>query len=272
MLETVRRQLTLALERAESVAHLAEERRGLAAANEELVAFTYSVSHDLRTPVRHVTGFVHLLRQTLDGGLSPKAARYLNVVEEAAGRMNILIDGILQVSRTSRLTLSPGPVDLGALVDGLRRELRPGERERRVDWAVSPLPVVTGDADTLRQALRMLLENALKFTRTREVARIEVWAEERPDEWALFVRDNGVGFDPRYTARLFGIFQRLHRQEEFEGAGVGLANVRRIINRHGGRVTAEGQPGGGATFGFTLPSAGRVVGTHAAPSTAGAGG
>ncbi|MFC5849346.1 sensor histidine kinase [Deinococcus petrolearius] len=249
----VGRSLGLALERAEQLRQLEEERRRLEAANEELVAFTYSVSHDLRTPVRHASSFAGLLRQSLGEGVNAKSARYLTVIEEAAARMNALIDGVLQVSRASRLTLKRESVDLGAVVAVLRRELEVRARERQVVWEVAPLPVVTGDEATLRLVLTNLLDNALKFTRTREVARIEVWAEERPEEWAVFVRDNGVGFDQKYVDRLFGIFQRLHRTDEFEGAGVGLANVRRIIARHGGRVTASGQLGEGATFGFTLP-------------------
>lgn len=241
-------------------ARVQERTRALEAANEELVAFTYSISHDLRTPVRHVSSFVQLLRRSLGEGLNAQAARYLNVVEEAAGRMNTLIDGILQVSRTSRLTLNPGPVDLEALLIDLRREMQPDLRGREVSWEVEPLPVVRGDGETLRQALRILIDNALKFTRMREVAHIRIWAEERPGEWAVFVQDNGVGFNPQYAGRLFGIFQRLHRQEEFEGAGVGLANLRRIVTRHGGQVTAAGQPGAGATFGFTLPREGSAAG------------
>jgi signal transduction histidine kinase len=254
IIETVRRS------RADRLAELAQERSALgarttelAAANEELEAFSYSVSHDLRTPVRHVMSFNDLLRRHLEGGPDAKAARYLQVVGEAAGRMNTLIDAMLDLSRTSRLPLRLGPVDLNELLRTVRTELEADVLERRVEWRLSPLPLVTADHDTLRQVVVNLLDNALKYTRTREVARIEVWAQECPGEWAVFVRDNGVGFDTQYADKLFGVFQRLHLAKDFEGTGVGLANVRRIITRHGGRVLAEGRPEEGATFSFTLP-------------------
>lgn len=255
-LDTAVRGLGLALERAQSVTQLAEEQRKLAAANEELEAFAYSVSHDLRTPVRHIMGFNGLLRKTLGEAAEGKAARYLTVIDEATARMNTLIDAMLDLSRTSRLPLRPGLVDLGALVSAVCAELEVDAADRSVEWAVSPLPLVIGDPDTLRQVLVNLLSNALKYTRTRPEAWVQVWAEDRPEEWAVFVRDNGVGFDARYANKLFGVFQRLHRQDEFEGTGVGLANVRRIIARHGGRVWAEGEVGRGATFGFSLPRQG----------------
>ncbi|WP_051935660.1 GAF domain-containing protein [Deinococcus sp. YIM 77859] len=253
VIRAVGRSFGLALERARGVTQLAEEQRKLSAANEELEAFAYSVSHDLRTPVRHIRSFNHLLHKELGGHLDAKAARYLRVVDEAAARMNTLIDAMLDLSRTSRLPLHPGPLDLGLLVDSVRAELEADALGRHVEWVIAPLPLVTGDAETLRQVMVNLLGNALKYTRTREQARIEVWAEERPQEWAILVRDNGVGFDPRYGGKLFGVFQRLHRHDEFEGTGVGLANVRRIIARHGGTVFAQGAVGEGATFGFTLP-------------------
>lgn len=146
-----------------------------------------------------------------------------------------------------------GQVDLSALVRDVQAQLAVDAGDRRVEWACGPLPVVPGDARLLWLVLVNLLDNALKYTRTREAALIEVWAQERPDEWAIFVRDNGVGFDSAYGEKLFGVFQRLHHQEEFEGTGVGLANVRRIVTRHGGQVSAHSAGGEGATFGFTLP-------------------
>ena len=262
VIETVGRSLSLALDRAEQIEDLARERErlarqaeALAAANEELEAFTYSVSHDLRTPVRHIRGFNDLLRQSFGAGLDARASRYLNVVDEAAARMNTLIDAMLDLSRTARQPLRAGVVDLGALVASVRGEVELDALDRQVTWRVSPLPLVTGDPDLLRQVLLNLLSNALKYTRDRAETVIEVGAEERPDEWSIFVRDNGVGFDPRYQDKLFGVFQRLHRADEFEGTGVGLATVRRIISRHGGQVSAQGEPGVGATFRFTLPRA-----------------
>ncbi|MBB5233967.1 PAS domain-containing sensor histidine kinase [Deinococcus budaensis] len=253
MLDTVRSSLNLALERVETTAALVAQRQSLEAANEELEAFTYSVSHDLRTPVRHVMGFNQLLRQHLGAGADARGERYLKVIEEAAGRMNTLIDAMLDLSRTSRQPLRLGPVELGELVEAVRWELEGEGPGRGVRWQIGPLPRVMADRDTLRQVLSNLLDNALKYTRPREAPQIELWAEGRPGEWAVFVRDNGVGFDPRYSNKLFGVFQRLHRAEDFEGTGVGLANVRRIVTRHGGRVWAEGLPGEGATFAFTLP-------------------
>ena len=253
LLETVVRNLGLALERARGLEQLAAERRKLEAANEELEAFAYSVSHDLRTPVRHILGFNSLLRQALGQEAGPKATRYLDVVAEAGQRMNVLIDAMLDLSRTSRTDLTLARVDLGHLLASVRAEVAPDAGNRRVEWTVGELPTVTADTDTLRQVFVNLLTNALKYTRPRELTRIEVWAERRGSDWALFVRDNGVGFDPRYAENLFGVFQRLHRADDFEGTGVGLANVRRIIARHGGEVFAEGEVGQGATFGFTLP-------------------
>ncbi|PNY79584.1 histidine kinase [Deinococcus koreensis] len=253
VLTTTVRSLGLALEGAQGVAALAEERRKLEAANEELEAFAYSVSHDLRTPVRHILGFHALLRRGLAEHLDEKSGRYLDVIEEAAQRMNTLIDAMLELSRTSRLPLRSRLVDLGAVVDGVIQTLRPDLNGREVQWKIGPLPMVQGDPDTLQQVIENLLSNALKYSREREVSVIEVGAEEHEAEWAVWVRDNGAGFDPRYQDKLFGVFQRLHRHDEFEGVGVGLANVRRIVHRHGGQVQASGQVDHGATFRFTLP-------------------
>ncbi|GGR07990.1 GAF domain-containing sensor histidine kinase [Deinococcus ruber] len=253
------RSLSLALERAEQSQQLIAQRDALDArtqalteANEELEAFAYSVSHDLRTPVRHINGFNHLLRRTLGDKLDDKAARYLDIVEDATARMNTLIDAMLNLSRTSRQPLRLGLVDMGALLESVQAELMVGELDRRVEWRFSVLPMVSADFDLLRQVMVNLLSNALKYSRTRQPAVIEVWADERETEWEFFVRDNGVGFDTRYKDKLFGVFQRLHRQDEFEGTGVGLANVRRIVARHGGQVSAQGALNEGATFSFTL--------------------
>lgn len=221
--------------------------------NEELDAFAVSISHDLRTPVRHIGGFLALLRREVDGQLSEKAERYFQVIAEATARMNKLIDALLDLSRTSSQTVRVQAVDLRGLVAGVQAELLPETAERQVTWNVGPLPVVMADAELLRQVLMNLLSNALKYTRTREEAVIEIQVEDRPSEWRVTVQDNGVGFNAKYQERLFGVFQRLHREDEFEGMGVGLANVRRIILRHGGQVWAQSEHGEGATFGFTLP-------------------
>ncbi|WP_052326866.1 sensor histidine kinase [Deinococcus peraridilitoris] len=167
--------------------------------------------------------------------------------------MNTLIDAMLELSRTSRLPVLVRLVDLGQLVSAIRAELEVDLLERQVRWKIDALPLVAGDQDLLRQVMQNLLVNAVKYTGKRDEALIEVWAEERADEWTVFVRDNGAGFDPRFQEKLFGVFQRLHRADEFAGTGVGLATVRRIVHRHGGRVWAQGQVEAGATFAFSLP-------------------
>ncbi|TSA79410.1 PAS domain-containing protein [Deinococcus detaillensis] len=245
--------LGLALERAGQARQLVAQRDQLQASNEELEAFTYSVSHDLRTPVRHILSFGGLLRRSLPGPLGEKSERYFKIIETAAAHLNELIDGILDLSRTSRQPLEVSRMDLGRLVDAVRKELSVAAPDRQITWQVAELPTVVGDANLLRRVMMTLLSNAVKYTRSCERAVIEIWAEDQPQAWTIWVRDNGVGFDPQYQGKLFSMFQRLHRQEEFEGAAVGLANVRRIVTRHGGTVLAEGRPGLGATFGFTLP-------------------
>ena len=218
---------------------VAERTAQLSEANSELEAFSYSVSHDLRTPLRHILGFADLLKRESGEGATPKAARYLKVIGESAERMNRLIDDLLEFSRTSRAELRRGLVDLERLVQSVRADLAPDQGERSVEWRIGPLPAVIGDVGLLRQVFDNLLSNALKYTRTRQTALIEVTARQQGREVWLSVRDNGVGFDPEYIGRLFGVFQRLHRSDEFEGTGIGLANVRRIVARHGGRVWAE---------------------------------
>ncbi|CAM3527084.1 ATP-binding protein [Deinococcus frigens] len=251
----VGRSLGLALERAEGVRRLARSNAELQVAVGELEAFAYSVSHDLRTPVRHIKGFNALLRARIADPPDLKVSHYLSVIDDAAGRMNILIDAMLDLSRTTRQPLRVEDVELAELVTSVQVELtaEAEDRSRPLEWRVGTLPQVSGDRHLLRQVLVNLLSNAVKYTRTRAQSVIEVWAEQRPGEWAVLVRDNGVGFDPRYTDRLFGVFQRLHHEREFEGTGVGLATVRRIVSRHGGTVAAQTGDGAGATFSFTLP-------------------
>ncbi|MFD1733572.1 ATP-binding protein [Deinococcus malanensis] len=234
-------------------AELTSRSEALRLANEELDAFAMSVSHDLRAPLRHITGFLGLLRRSLDAPLSEKSERYLGLVDEAATRMNTLIDAMLDLSRTSRQPLRLTPVDVGELLSSVQAALQPDTAQRQVSWNVGPMPVVTADPELLRQVLVNLLSNALKYSQPRTETHISVCAEQRPGEWVFQITDNGVGFDPRYAGKLFTVFQRLHRPEAFEGIGVGLANVRRIVLRHGGRVWAEGQEDQGATFSFSLP-------------------
>ncbi|MFC6591021.1 ATP-binding protein [Deinococcus lacus] len=234
---------------------VAQRTRDLEEANRELEAFSYSVSHDLRTPLRHMAGFSDLLGKELRRSGEPpaKVTRYLKVMAEAADRMNTLIDDLLEFSRMGRQEMRRGDVDLGTLIMGVWRDLELDRQGRTVELRVKQLPNVPGDANLLRQVFMNLLSNALKYSRTREVAYIEVWAEVRAEQADILVRDNGVGFDARYTDKLFGVFQRLHRAEEFEGTGIGLANVRRIVARHGGHVSAESELGAWALFRVTLP-------------------
>ncbi|AFZ67645.1 PAS domain S-box protein [Deinococcus peraridilitoris] len=222
-------------------------------ANQELEAFAYSVSHDLRAPVRHITGYLGLARRALGADSDPKVDRYLSVAEGAAERMDVLINAMLTLAKTSMQPLRQGPVDLNELVHRAQQDLESAIGGRHVRWEIAPLPRVIGDHATLQQVIMNLLSNAVKYTTLRDEAVIRVWAEENPQEWEVFVQDNGAGFDPKYQQRLFGVFQRLHRAVEFEGIGVGLANVRRIVQRHGGRVWAHGKPDEGALFAFSLP-------------------
>jgi signal transduction histidine kinase len=225
-------------------------------ANKELEAFTYSVSHDLRAPLRHITGFVELLNKRDHAALDEKSRHYLEVISEAARKMGNLIDDLLAFSRISRAEMKKTAVDLDIMVKEVIAELMEDEEKRDISWEIAPLPSVQGDPALLRLVMVNLIANALKFTRPRRQARIGIGAvTDDPLETLFYVRDNGVGFDMKYVDKLFGLFQRLHSSEEFEGTGIGLANVRRIIHRHGGRTWAEGTVGGGATLWFSLPLA-----------------
>jgi PAS domain S-box-containing protein len=225
-------------------------------ANQELEAFSYSVSHDLRAPLRHISGFAEMLKAHAEKTLDSKGLRYLDTITESARRMGTLIDDLLSLSRVGRTAFTPKPVDLAALVEEVRRSLERDTQGRNVRWIVGPLPEVRGDVATLRQVVYNLLANALKYSRNRSEAVIEIGATQSTEgEATCYVRDNGAGFDMKYIDKLFGVFQRLHGATEFEGTGVGLAIVRRIVHRHGGRVWAEGEVGKGATFYFTLPLA-----------------
>jgi PAS domain S-box-containing protein len=225
----------------------------LEAANRELESFSYSVSHDLRAPIRHIDGFVGLLNKGAPA-LDAKSRRYLDIISDSARQMGQLIDDLLSFSKMGCAEMHTGRVDLNALVEEVRHEAERDAQGREVVWNVAPLPEVKGDAAMLRQVWANLLANAVKYTRPRDPGRIEVGAGAATDgELVFFVRDNGVGFDPKYGHKLFGVFQRLHSAAEFEGTGIGLANVRRIVARHGGRTWAESKPGEGATFYFSLP-------------------
>ncbi len=226
----------------------------LTAVNQELEAFSYSVSHDLRAPLRHVSGFVALLRSHAGSSLDAQSQRYLATIGDASSRMGQLIDDLLAFSRVSRTTLAKSQVDLDALVREAQAEVMAEVSGRDIAWTIRPLPSVQADPALLRLVVVNLLSNAVKYTKTRAHACIEVSATHDGRETVLSVADNGVGFDMQYAHKLFGVFQRLHRLEEFEGTGIGLANVRRIVQRHGGRVWAESQIDRGATFYVALPT------------------
>ncbi|SAK64245.1 two-component sensor kinase [Caballeronia temeraria] len=257
--------LNIVLRRAEERAELATE---LARANKELEAFSYSVSHDLRAPLRHIAGYGDLLREQEGERMSDKSRRFLNNMLDSARFAGTLVDDLLTFSQMGRAALRPAPVDLGQLVRGVVQEFEVEGSGRDIEWMIGDLPRVTGDAAFLQLAVRNLISNAVKYTRTRESAKIEIFANRNGDEYVIGVRDNGVGFDMKYGAKLFGVFQRLHRAEEFEGTGIGLANVRRIVERHDGRTWAEGRLGEGAVFYFSLPVDYRnATGTQGAPNT-----
>lgn len=230
-----------------------ERTADLAKANKELEAFSFSVSHDLRVPLRHIRGYADLLQAHAGPALDEKARQYLAVIVKSEQRMGALIDDLLLFSRIGRAELHKRVVPLGRLVEEVLADIRQDVQSRRITWAVGPLRDVQGDPGLLRQVLVNLLDNAVKYTRPREQAVIEIGCLPGTDETVLFVRDNGVGFDMRYAGKLFGVFQRLHNEEEFEGTGIGLANVARIVHRHGGRVWAEGALGQGATFYCAFP-------------------
>lgn len=244
------RDITPHFEAAEELRRL---NASLAAANRELEAFSYSVSHDLRAPLRHISGFVDLLQRNAADQLDEKNRRWLATVADAAKDMGQLIDDLLVFSRMGRSDMLQTDCDLRAIIDELIEMFTRSGGERNVEWVVPALPIVRGDPSMLRLALMNLLGNAYKYTRTRNPARIEVSCTDHGSEYVIAVADNGVGFDMRYADKLFGVFQRLHSPKEYEGTGIGLANVQRIVFRHGGRVWAEGAVDEGATFSFSLP-------------------
>jgi light-regulated signal transduction histidine kinase (bacteriophytochrome) len=231
----------------------------LEAANKELEAFSYSVSHDLRAPLRHVQGYVEMLGRATEGQLSDKARRYLKTITDASAEMGQLIDDLLAFSRMGRVEMQETRVSLDTLVQDTVRSLEMMTTGRNIAWKIGLLPQVLGDPATLKQVLANLVGNAVKYSRQRDPAEIEIgYAGEEDGQAIIFVRDNGAGFDMKYAQKLFGVFHRLHRAEEFEGTGIGLAIVRRIIDRHGGRTWAEGELNKGATFYFTLKPAATI--------------
>jgi PAS domain S-box-containing protein len=261
---------------AQNITEITAQKMALEAANKELEAFSYSVSHDLRAPLRHVQGYVDMLGREAESQLSEKGRRYMQVIADASWEMGVLIDELLAFSRMGRAQMNEKAVSLNELIQESIQALEMATRGRNIVWIIPQLPTVRGDPAMLGQVLTNLLDNAVKYTRSRDPAVIEVGVVDPeagmqnengrgeghnalfPDNSALitfFVRDNGAGFEAQYVHKLFGVFQRLHRADEFEGNGIGLANVRRIIARHGGRTWAEGAVDKGATFYFTLKKA-----------------
>lgn len=235
---------------------LRERTAQLEAANGELEAFSYSVSHDLRAPVRHILAFAGMLQEDLGPTLPAENLRQLTTISQSAKHMGILIDDLLSFSRLGRAEVQKSAVNLNELVSETLGDFQVETKNRSIDWRISALPTVRADRALLRMVLVNLISNALKFTGARAEARIEIGhLPGTGGETVIYIRDNGAGFDPRYAARLFGVFQRMHRHDEFEGTGIGLANVQRIVHRHGGRVWADGAVDGGATFYFSIPEA-----------------
>jgi len=240
----------IVLRQAEERAQLSTE---LLRSNQELEAFSYSVSHDLRAPFRHMLGFTNMLEKRLGESLDATSTRYIKTIGESAHYAGTLVDNLLAFSQMGRSEMRLAKVDMAQLFKETQAGLATEIGERQVEWRIDPLPTVRGDLAMLRLVVQNLISNAVKYTRGREVAVVEINCRQEKNEWIFEVRDNGVGFDMEYVGKLFGVFQRLHRAEEFEGTGIGLANTRRIITRHGGRTWAVGEVDSGATFGFSLP-------------------
>jgi light-regulated signal transduction histidine kinase (bacteriophytochrome) len=233
-------------------AELKEHALALESANRELEAFTYSVSHDLRAPLRHMDGFSKILAEEFAPHLPAEGQRMVGRIRASARHAGELVDDLLGLSRVGRTELKLEIVGLKGVVEGAVRNLEREAQGREIEWRVGELPFVECDAGLIQQVFANLLSNALKFTRPRAKALIEVGTRKQDGETLVFVRDNGVGFSMKYADKLFGVFQRLHRAEDFEGTGVGLATVQRIVHKHGGRVWAEAELDKGAMFSFTL--------------------
>jgi PAS domain S-box-containing protein len=231
---------------------LASRNAELIASNKELEAFTYSIAHDLRAPLRHIHGFAKILAEDYGAAMDAEPREYLADILQDTKRMGHLIDDLLNLARLSRQEAHFEVAGLRTIVDDVLRDIQPDTKERQIDWRIGDLPYVTCDASLMKQVYANLISNAVKYTRPRKPALIEIGAEQQGGETVMFVRDNGVGFNMKYADKLFGVFQRLHRSEDFEGTGVGLATIQRIIHKHAGRIWAEAELDKGAAFYFTL--------------------
>lgn len=225
----------------------------LEASNKELEAFSYSVSHDLRAPLRHINGYMDLLNQKYKDDLPEKARHYLDTISDAASQMGLLIDDLLQLSKTGKQKIKAELVDMNELVSIVLVRFKPDVVKRKIKWTIHDLPNVTGDKSLLKQVWVNLIDNAIKYTRNKAKAEIEIGFKKETKDVVFFIRDNGVGFDMKYATKLFGVFQRMHTPSEFEGTGIGLANVQRIVRKHHGKVWAESTVDKGATFYFSIP-------------------
>lgn len=221
--------------------------------NKDLESFSYSVSHDLRTPLRHIAGYTELLKNYFSGKLDEKGNNYLQNVVNATQKMGTLIDDLLELSRIGMASMKPVKINLASLVKEVLEDLKPEINSRNILWKIGELEEVTADLNLMKMVLLNYITNAVKYTRKREKAEIEIGCNKIEGEIVFFIKDNGAGFAMEYVDRLFGVFQRLHSTNEFEGTGIGLANVKKIISKHGGRVWAEGEVDKGACFYFALP-------------------
>jgi light-regulated signal transduction histidine kinase (bacteriophytochrome) len=227
-------------------------KNNLESANKELEAFSYSVSHDLKAPLRHITGYISLLVKKYIDLLPEEGRHYLDNISYSAKNMGELIDGLLQFSKTGRIDMNQRLLDINGIVDTLIQPIKEEDTEHRIELNINPLPLAFGDFNMIKSVWSNLIENAVKFTKNKDLAKITIGAEENEKDTIYYIKDNGAGFDMNYATKLFAVFQRLHSREDYDGTGIGLATVQRIITRHGGKTWAEGKVGEGATFYFSL--------------------